>query len=110
MDQTIILGLGNIYASEILFASKISPFRPGKTITKTNVETILKNARTILDAAIAERGSTISNYQAPNGPGNYQKFHQVYGKASLPCPVCQTPLEKALINQRTCVYCPKCQQ
>ncbi|MDR1080022.1 MAG: hypothetical protein LBQ79_03435 [Deltaproteobacteria bacterium] len=110
MDQGVMAGLGNIYATEILFEAGISPFRPAASIARPESDIILKAAKGILEEAIRMRGSTVSNYQAPLGPGRYQERHRAYGRGGLPCPRCGTPLEKARTAGRTTVFCPACQK
>ncbi|MDR1038833.1 MAG: bifunctional DNA-formamidopyrimidine glycosylase/DNA-(apurinic or apyrimidinic site) lyase [Deltaproteobacteria bacterium] len=110
MDQKVMAGLGNIYATEILFAARVSPFRPAASITRPESDIILEAAGTILAEAVSLRGSTVSNYRAPLGPGRYQERHLAYGKAGKPCPRCGMPLERAVTAGRATVYCPHCQK
>lgn len=110
LDQTIIAGVGNIYDSEILFKSSISPFREGKTITLNECETIIKNCQEILDKAIINNGSTIRSYQASQKVhGSFQEFLQVYQNDGN-CKSCHTfKVQKIPIEGRGTYYCPKCQ-
>ncbi len=110
LDQTIIAGIGNIYDSEILFKSSISPFREGKTITLNECETIIKNSQEILDKAIINNGSTIRSYQASQKVhGSFQEFLQVYQNDGY-CKSCHTiKVQKISIEGRGTYYCPKCQ-
>lgn len=110
LDQTIIAGIGNIYDSEILFKSSISPFREGKTITLNECETIIKNSQEILDKAIINNGSTIRSYQASQKVhGSFQEFLQVYQNDGY-CKSCHTfKVQKIPIEGRGTYYCPKCQ-
>ncbi|MDR1038371.1 MAG: hypothetical protein LBT40_17915 [Deltaproteobacteria bacterium] len=110
MDQGVMAGLGNIYATEILFEAGVSPFRPAASLSRHESDIILEAARSILDQAVRMRGSTVSNYQAPLGPGSYQELHKAYGKAGKPCPRCGTTLEKVRAAGRTTVFCPLCQK
>lgn len=110
LDQSIIAGIGNIYDSEILFKSSISPFREGKTITLNECETIIKNSQEILDKAIINNGSTIRSYQASQKVhGSFQEFLQVYQNDGY-CKSCHTfKVQKIPIEGRGTYYCPKCQ-
>ena len=110
LDQSIIAGIGNIYDSEILFKSSISPFREGKTITLNECETIIKNSQEILDKAIINNGSTIRSYQASQKVhGSFQEFLQVYQNDGN-CKSCHTfKVQKIPIEGRGTYYCPKCQ-
>jgi formamidopyrimidine-DNA glycosylase len=110
MNQTVVCGLGNIYATEILFEAGISPSRPAAGVTRPESDIILKAARSILTDAISHRGSTVENYTAPLGPGGYQALLKVYGRAKQPCPRCGAPLDRAFMSGRTTVYCPVCQK
>jgi formamidopyrimidine-DNA glycosylase len=109
VDQHIISGIGNIYSAEILFSARISPFRLGTELSPEQVLKIHRSSLRILKNAMAQRGSTIANYESPNGAGGYQNFHKVYGKAKRPCPVCRNILRVAKIGGRTTVYCARCQ-
>jgi formamidopyrimidine-DNA glycosylase len=110
LDQSLLSGLGNIYATEALFAAKLSPFRRGSSLTKHESSLLMEKVRSILTDAIANRGSTVSNYQAPLGAGSYQGHHQAYGKAGQNCPVCGTPFTRSLIGGRSTVWCEGCQK
>ncbi|MDR2612121.1 MAG: hypothetical protein LBG06_04540 [Deltaproteobacteria bacterium] len=110
MDQSVMGGIGNIYATEILFAAGISPGRTASGISRPESDRIRRAAREILAEAIARRGSTVENYRAPLGPGTYQELHRAYGRAGLPCPRCGRPLQRAVIAGRGTVWCPGCQK
>jgi formamidopyrimidine-DNA glycosylase len=110
LDQTLIAGLGNIYDDEVLFASKISPLLPSNQITSEQAATLLKEARRILEEAIAAGGSTIRSYHPEAGvDGLMQNELLAYGKGNTPCPNCGFPLRRITIGGRGTVYCPKCQ-
>lgn len=111
IDQTILSGIGNIYADEILFSSKINPFRKANTITLDECETIINQARRILTIAINEGGSTVSSYHPENGvDGKFQLLLNAYGRNNQPCKQCSTKMLKSTIKGRGTVYCPKCQK
>lgn len=110
LDQTIISGLGNIYANEVLFASKINPNSLGKDISLDTCKLIAKSSKTIIDEAIKEGGTTIKSYTSSLGViGNYQTKLMVHKKEGIPCKICNTPIKKIKIGGRSTYYCPKCQ-
>lgn len=111
LDQTLISGLGNIYADETLFASKINPKKKAKDITLEEWETIINNASLILKKAIEMGGSTIKSYHPKEGmSGNFQTVIAVYGRKGKPCKNCHAPLVFTKINGRGTTYCPFCQR
>jgi len=110
MDNRIVTGIGNIYASEILFAAKILPMIPAKKISKKQYQILVTKIKNILKLAIKRRGTTFRDYVDGSGiRGNFQKHLKVYGREGKPCLVCKTPLATTRLGQRSTVYCPKCQ-
>ncbi len=111
LDQHIISGLGNIYVDETLFKSKISPFSKANLLTKKDIETILKNAKEILNLAIKHNGSSVHTFTWDNGKsGDMQNFLKVYGKKGESCPNCGHDFKKTFIGGRGTTYCPYCQK
>ena len=111
LDQSIITGIGNIYADEILFLSKINPETKGIDLTNKNLQSIIDNTKTILEKAIEMGGTTIHTYTAVDGiTGRFQQELLVHGKKDLPCPNCKTKIIKTVVNTRGTYYCPKCQK
>ena len=111
LDQSIIAGIGNIYADEILFMSKINPCKYGKDLTHKELNAIIKNTQIVLQKAISLGGTTIHSYTSVNGiTGRFQQELLVHGKKGLPCPNCHTEIEKITVNTRGTYYCPKCQK
>ncbi len=113
LDQKIIAGIGNIYASEILFAAQISPLRKAKDISKQECGVIIKKIRSVLKLAIDNGGSTLHDYQRPDGSlGYFQNLHSVYNKAGQRCPGCicqQNPcggIQKIIQHGRSTFFCP----
>ncbi len=111
LDQSIITGIGNIYADEILFLSKIHPETRGCDLTKKNLLDIIENTRNILAKAIEKGGTTIHSYTAVNGiTGLFQQELLVHGKKDELCPNCKTKIVKIVVGTRGTYYCPKCQK
>ena len=111
MDQSLISGIGNIYADETLFACRISPFAPAASIDFNQCESILENSKRILSLAIEEGGSTVRSYHPQEGVnGRMQNELLVYGKPNFPCPNCSFPLRKKFLGGRGTTYCPICQK
>ena len=110
LDQNIIVGIGNIYADEILFLSKINPLKKCNLITKEEAENIIKYTKKVLEAAIEKGGTTIRTYSSVDGVhGLFQNELFVHGKDKNNCPTCNTKIEKIKVGGRGTYYCPKCQ-
>jgi formamidopyrimidine-DNA glycosylase len=110
LDQSILAGVGNIYADEALFLAGIAPRRPARRLTRAECTTLVKTLRRVLDAAIDLGGSTISDFRHPDGGiGGYQQNHRVYGREGEPCPRCKTPIVRIVIAQRSTHFCASCQ-
>jgi formamidopyrimidine-DNA glycosylase len=112
MDQRVIVGVGNIYANEALFASRIDPSRAGSHLTGAEASMLLAEIRRILTAAINSRGSTVRDYRTGTGEaGGFQFALHVYGRGGEPCTRCGTRLtETHLLDARTTVLCHRCQR
>lgn len=111
LDQTIISGLGNIYANEVLFASKINPLKKGKDITKKECEKIILSANQIIASAIESGGTTIKSYTSSLGvTGRFQSELMVHKREDEPCKICETLIQNMKIGGRSSYYCPKCQK
>lgn len=111
MDSSIVAGVGNIYACEALFAAKISPLRPAKSLTQPEIANLLTNCQRIILRAIQLGGTTFDGkYVDINGlAGGFQNELQVYGQAGRPCPVCHRPIQKIKLGGRGTYYCAHCQ-
>ncbi len=111
LDQTIIAGIGNIYADEILFASGLHPVFETKCLLEKDFFALYTNIREILEKATIAGGSTIRDYVNGDGTaGKYQDTHKVYGRGGKVCNCCGCILEKTKVAGRTSVYCPVCQR
>ena len=111
LDQSVIAGIGNIYADEICFKLKLSPFTRVHHIPLYKWEECIEATRQVLAVAIDSGGSTIRSYTASLGiTGRFQLQIHVYGRANQPCHNCNTNLIKSVVGQRSTVYCPKCQK
>ena len=110
LDQSNVVGIGNIYANEILFASKINPFMKANNLTDSNILDIINNTKRILSESIKNNGTTIHTFRFSKWSiGDYQKFLMVHMRKNHPCSICGTLIEKVEINGRGTYYCPKCQ-
>ncbi len=111
LDQTIISGLGNIYANEVLFASKINPLKKGSEITKKEAQNIVESAAKIIKRAMELGGTTIKSYTSSLGvTGRFQQELMVHKKEGEECKVCKATIKKEKINGRSTYYCPTCQK
>lgn len=111
LDQTIIVGIGNIYANEVLFLSKISPLRRVCDLSLNELETIINNIRIVLHEAILNKGTTIKSYSYKEGlSGSFQTKLLVHGLENKPCPNCQNPIIKIKVGGRGTYYCLNCQK
>jgi formamidopyrimidine-DNA glycosylase len=110
MDQQIISGIGNIYASEILFEAGVMPVRLVKSLSEKESNLIYKYIRKILEKAIKLRGTSDSDYRDTDGkPGGFQKMLKVYNRAGKKCPKCGTIIKRIKMGQRSAFVCSKCQ-
>ncbi|MCC2624225.1 MAG: DNA-formamidopyrimidine glycosylase [Burkholderiales bacterium] len=111
MDNAIVVGVGNIYACESLFLAKISPLRPGRSITKQEAGLLVKCIKEVLEQAIKLGGSSISDYKHADGSlGYFQNSHNVYGRSGKPCKTCNQNILEKRLGQRNSFYCTNCQK
>jgi formamidopyrimidine-DNA glycosylase len=111
LRQDRIVGLGNIYASEILHRARLSPFRPAGSLTRGEARRLRNATRRILERAIASCGTTFSDFQDARGvEGSYQQFLAVYDGAGEPCRRCRSPIVRVVQQQRSTFHCPVCQE
>ncbi len=110
MDNAVVVGVGNIYANESLFASNLLPTRPANQITLEECTRLVGNIKNILQAAIAAGGSTLRDFVNSDGTSGYfQQSYHVYGRQGMLCHVCQDTIANQKIGQRASFYCPTCQ-
>ena len=110
MDQAIVVGVGNIYAAEALFAAGIHPKRAAGSVSRGRYARLADEVKRILAYAITRGGTTLRDFISPDGARGY--FEQelfVYGRAGEPCKVCGTPIKAIALGQRSTFYCPRCQ-
>lgn len=109
MDQSVIAGIGNIYAHEILFASGVNPFAASCSLSDQMISSLSRNVKRILRKAIAREGTTLSDYRTVEGrEGKFQKSLQVYRKDT--CPRCKGAIARVKLSGRSTYYCPRCQK
>jgi formamidopyrimidine-DNA glycosylase len=110
LDQTVVAGVGNIYADEALFAAKLSPRLAGAKVNRKQAERLRRAIIAVLDRAIVARGSTIRDYVGGNGRrGRYQRKLLAYGRAGQPCSNCGRLIQCIRLAGRATHYCPRCQ-
>jgi len=111
LNQSILHGVGNIYADESLFRAGIRPTKPAGKLTKAELAKLHKALQQVLAKAIKLGGSSVSDYvDAAGVKGFFQLEHKVYGRAGEVCKDCATALKKIVVGGRTTVYCPRCQK
>lgn len=110
MDASIVVGVGNIYASESLFRAGIHPARPAGRVGLERYRRLAQDVRAVLGAAIAQGGTSLRDFVQEDGaPGYFAQELKVYGRADEPCPGCGAPIRLRRIGQRSSFYCSRCQ-
>ena len=111
MDNHLIVGVGNIYASESLFRARIRPTTPANRVSKARLGRLITEVRATLTAAIAKGGSTLRDYVDSRGePGSFQLDYFVYAREGLPCRVCGAAIRQIRQGGRATCFCPSCQR
>ena len=111
LDQSFISGIGNLYAAEILFRSRIDPQRPAQSLGEEEKRRLFKETKEVLTSAILHGGSSVDDYVRLSGkPGNYRQFHRVYGREAKPCFICKGLIKRISQGGRGTYFCPKCQR
>jgi formamidopyrimidine-DNA glycosylase len=110
LDQSALRGVGNIYADESLWRSRIHPMRIAAKLSGQDARALRKNLQAVLREAIALRGSSIIDFLDADGePGEYQRRHRAYGREGKPCYRCKTPIRRVIVAGRSSYFCPRCQ-
>lgn len=112
LSGAIVVGVGNIYASEALYKARINPAAMAGRLSLTRCNALVDAIRETLTEALESGGSTLRDYLDATGePGAYFELHaSVYGKQDAPCPSCSTPIRRIVQGQRATYYCPRCQR
>ena len=111
MNSQLVVGVGNIYASEALFKAKIRPRRPARTLTRPEAARLVRAVKSVLTMAIRVGGTTLRDYVGADGqPGYFKQKLYVYERHSQPCRTCRTPIRQLTQGQRSTYYCPTCQK
>lgn len=111
MNAKVVVGVGNIYATESLFIAGIKPTRAAHTIKKSEALKLVDALKKVLANAIESGGTTLRDFVNGDGkPGYFKQELLVYGRKDLPCIICKTPLNNTRINNRATVYCTQCQR
>ncbi|MBD9677490.1 bifunctional DNA-formamidopyrimidine glycosylase/DNA-(apurinic or apyrimidinic site) lyase [Pseudomonas sp. PDM18] len=111
MDNAVVVGVGNIYATEALFAAGIDPRREAGTISRARYVKLAQEIKRILAIAIERGGTTLRDFVGGDGqPGYFQQELFAYGRGGEPCKACGSTLREVRLGQRASVYCPRCQR
>jgi len=110
LDQAIVAGIGNMYADEALFAAGIHPLRPADSLTLKEVRTLHRCIREVLRVGIGSKGASVDTYVRPDGKLGTAHFDfKVAHRRGQPCPICGSPIERVVVQDRGTYFCPKCQ-
>jgi formamidopyrimidine-DNA glycosylase len=111
MDAHVVVGVGNIYASEALFRAGIHPARATGRVSRARYESLIGHVRDVLGEAIEAGGTTLRDFVRNDGePGYFRHNLKVYGRAGEPCVGCGEPIRQRVIGQRSSFFCPRCQR
>ncbi len=111
LDQTVIAGIGNIYADEMLFDAGIHPETSGAALSKSDLARLWGSMGRVLAAAIEAKGSSLRDFVDAEGQaGEFQGSHKVYGREGEPCARCGRPVKRAVVAGRGTHFCPRCQR
>lgn len=110
MDSHLVVGVGNIYASESLFRARIHPETPAKNLTLKTCEKLVAEIKSTLNAALNAGGSSLRDFFGADGnPGYFQQEYFAYGRTDEPCKICASAIKSIRLGQRSTFYCAKCQ-
>lgn len=111
MDGKVVVGVGNIYANEALFAAGINPNRQAGKVSRQRYQQLADEIKRVLAQAIEQGGTTLRDFVGGDGqPGYFKQELQVYGRGGLPCVHCNRPLKEIRLGQRSTVFCSACQR
>jgi formamidopyrimidine-DNA glycosylase len=110
LDQSFVAGVGNIYADEALWASRLHPLRTARTLRPADERRLWTHLRRILAEAVIRRGSSIDDYTAPDGDGEMQEHLRVYQRTDEPCFRCGRPIRRIVVGSRATHFCSWCQR
>lgn len=111
MDQTVVSGIGNIYANDVLWKAKVSPFKKANRLAEKELKELHKAIKTILNKALKERGTSVADYRDIEGKeGGYGNWRLVYQREGEGCKRCGIKIERKKVGGRSAHYCPKCQK
>lgn len=110
MNSSVVVGVGNIYASESLFKAGIRPGKAAKRISRAECTKLCESIKTILEKSIKQGGTTLRDFVNSDGnPGYFKQSLNVYDREEKPCRSCKTPIKQKIMGQRSTFYCPTCQ-
>jgi formamidopyrimidine-DNA glycosylase len=110
LDQSVLAGVGNIYADEALFLARVHPLRRAQRVKAVECDAIVAAVQRVMLRSIETGGSSISDYVRPSGElGSYQQERHVYARSAEACRVCGTSIQRRVLGQRSCHFCPRCQ-
>ncbi len=110
LDQSVLAGVGNIYADEALFLAKIKSTRRARSLSREECARHAPALRKVLPRSTTRGGSSIDDYVRPDGSdGGYQTECFVYGRTGEPCRTCKAPIQRIVLGQRSTHFCPECQ-
>ena len=111
MNSSLVVGVGNIYASEALFRARVRPRREARSLSREEIKRLVRSIRTVLNEAIRTGGTTLRDYlNADGNPGYFKQKLFVYERSGEPCRKCRTPIRQLTQGQRSTYYCPSCQK
>jgi formamidopyrimidine-DNA glycosylase len=110
LDQSVIAGVGNIYASEALWRVKIRPTRRARRLSAREAVTLARAVRTVLEHALSKGGTSLKDFVDADGvEGDNYEYLKVYGREGEPCPRCRTLIRRTILQGRATYFCPTCQ-
>jgi formamidopyrimidine-DNA glycosylase len=111
LDQSVLAGVGNIYADEALYLAAIHPKRSARRLRREDCDRLVAAVQRVMLRSIETGGSSISDYVRPMGErGSYQDERHVYGRSAEACLTCETPIRRIVLGQRSTHFCPECQR